>query len=452
MASIAEPGPSVDARRQLGRAARAHVTRSEQGEWSSSLRTRDALDVVLAQSARRVPDLVPIRHGRMSATPWTYYRGAAGVMASDLSARPHSGLVVQLCGDAHILNFGMWATPERNLSFDLRDFDETLPGPFEWDVLRLAASLEVLARDVELPPGAGRRAARSMAAAYRRRMREVADLGELEVWYDQVPVERFVDFFVPEERDLITRTIAERAAKRTSRGAARKLVEFVDGEARIVDHPPFRVRIDDPSERATDHAIFLAYRETLPEYRRQLLDRFTIVDVARQVVGVGSVGMRVFLVLLEGRSGDDPLFLQVKEAGPSVYEEHLGPSEHANHGQRVTVGRQKLQSAGDIFTGWTRAAGADVYVRQFRDMKVIPSPEAVGPRIDEFAVAAGTVLARAHARTGDAVAISAYLGKGDGFDRAVGRFAEAYADQNERDHAQLAAAISDGAVASAPGW
>jgi uncharacterized protein (DUF2252 family) len=373
-------------------------------------------------------------------------------MAADLATADHSGLEVQLCGDAHILNFGLWATPERNLSYDLRDFDETLPGPFEWDVQRLAASLEVLAREVGLPDGAGAKAAVAMGKAYRLAMRRAASKGELEIWYDQVPLDRFVDFFVAEEREEIVRDISVEARRRTSRGAARKLVRVVDGVARIVEDPPFRVRVDDPDERAGDAAIVEAYRATLPEYRRHLLDRFTVADVARQVVGVGSVGMQVFLVLFEGRNGDDPLFLQFKQAGPSVYEAHLGPSAHPNHGQRVVVGRQLMQSAGDIFTGWTHVEGGDVYVRQFRDMKVIPDPETIAPRLREFAVASGTVLARAHARTGDPVVIAAYLGRGDSFDRAMGRFAVAYADQNQRDHAALVAAIADDRVEAATGW
>ena len=444
--------PTADERRVAGRSARKRITRTALGDWDPAWRNHDALETILAQSRTRVPELVPIRHGRMSASPWTYYRGGAAVMAADLAGRPHSGLMVQLCGDAHVLNFGLWATPERSLSFDLRDFDETLPGPFEWDVQRLAASLVVLERDAGLPEGTGADAATAMAKAYRRAVATFAGFGELDIWYEQVRLDRFVDFFVAEERSEIALDIEKEARKKTSRGAAKKLVRFDDGVARIVDNPPFRVRIEDAAERAEDQAIVESYRATLPEPVGNLLDRFTVVDVARQVVGVGSVGMRVFLVLFEGRSGDDPLFLQFKEAGPSVYEAHLGPSTHTNHGQRVTVGRQLIQSAGDIFTGWTHVEGRDVYVRQYRDMKVIPDPASIGPRLAEFATACGTVLARAHARTGDAVALAAYLGTGTSFDQAIGRFATAYADQNDRDHAQLLEGIADGRVETAPGW
>lgn len=442
----------IDDRADAGRAARRVLTRTDLGAWHPSLRTQDALATVLAQSRERVPRLVPIRHGRMAHSPWTYYRGGAAVMAADLATRPHSGLEVQLCGDAHILNFGLWATPERSLSFDLRDFDETLPGPFEWDVLRLAASFVVLARDVGVADDDAVEAATLMARTYREAMHRFAAMGELEVWYEQVHIDRFVGFFVAEEREQITREITAEASRRTSRGAARKLVHLVDGRPQIVEAPPFRIRVSDPDERAGDDEIVASYAQSLPEHVRVLLDRFSVADVARQVVGVGSVGMEVFLVLLEGRSGDDPLLLQFKQAGPSVYEAHLGPSEHPNHGQRVTVGRKKIQSAGDIFTGWTHVDSGDVYVRQFRDMKVIPEPQTIAPRLPEFAVATGTVLARAHARTGDPVAIAAYLGSGRRFDRAVGHFALAYADQNQRDHAQLVAAIADGEVESAPGW
>ena len=276
MPSTTTRGSGMDERRDAGRAARVRVPRRALGEWDASRRTHDALEVVVAQSHDRVPELVPIRHGRMAATPWTHYRGAAAVMAADLATAEHSALEVQLCGDAHILNFGLWATPERNLSYDLRDFDETLPGPFEWDVQRLAASLEVLAREVGLPDGAGAEAAVAMGEAYRLAMRRAASMGELEIWYDQVPLDRFVDFFVPEEREDIVRDISVEARRRTSRGAARKLVRVVDGAPRIVEDPPFRVRVDDPDERAGDAAIVDAYRATLPEYRRHLLDRFTV--------------------------------------------------------------------------------------------------------------------------------------------------------------------------------
>lgn len=450
-AAINQPG-AVEQRREAGRAVRERLPRSALGDWDAGARTQDALATVLAQSADRVPELVPIRHGRMAASPWTHYRGAAAVMAADLASRPHSGLTVQLCGDAHILNFGLWATPERNLSYDLRDFDETLPGPFEWDVQRLGTSLVVLAREVGLDDGTGRDAAVQMARSYREGVRRLAGMDELDVWYEQVPLDRFVEFFVPEERERHVKEISKEARRRTNRGAARKLIEVVDGEPRITEQPPFRVRVTDRAEREGDHRIIEAYRASLPEYRRHLVDRFTVADVARQVVGVGSVGMQVFLVLFEGRNGDDPLFLQFKEAGPSVYEPYLGPSVHPNHGQRVVVGRQLIQSAGDIFSGWTHVDGGDVYVRQFRDMKVIPEPDTIAPRLAEFATASGTVLARAHARSGDAVPIAAYLGKGDAFDRAMGRFAVAYAEQNQRDHAVLAEAVADGAVEAAAGW
>jgi len=437
--------PSVDDRRATGRATRESLPRRAVGDWEPGARRHDALEIVLAQSATRVPELVQVRHGRMSASPWTYYRGAAAVMAADLAGRPHSGLTVQLCGDAHVLNFGLWATPERQLSFDLRDFDETLPGPFEWDVLRLVASLQVLALDLSsdgAPGPDGDAAVREAIAGYRAKLREYAELPFLDVWYDLHTADDLVGLVDPEEQDELAARIARAVRKLTERGQA---------GVRLVEAPPFRVHVADRDERLVDEVV-AAYRATLSEDRRYLLDRFTVVDVVRQVVGVGSVGMQVFLVLLEGSRDDDLLLLQVKQAGPSVYEEHLEPSRYPNHGQRVTVGRRVLQSSTDILVGWTRLGRADFYVRQFRDMKVVPSGEQVAPWLPQFARKCGHVLARAHARTGDALAIDAYIGKGAAFADATLRFSREYAKQTVRDHGRLLEAIGDGAVPSAPGW
>jgi uncharacterized protein (DUF2252 family) len=400
----------------------------------------------------RAPDLVPIRHGRMAASPWTYYRGAAAVMAADLTSRPHSGLTVQLCGDAHVLNFGLWATPERQLSFDLRDFDETLPGPFEWDLMRMVASLQVLAHDAGLTNA--KEADRAVLAAldgYRSGISQYAEARFLDIWYTQITAEDLLGVVVAEERADIASRLRKRARKRSNLGAAKKFTELVDGRARLVEAPPFRVR-DDSADQAVVAEAFAAYRLSLPEERRYLLDRYSLVDVVRQVVGVGSVGMRVYLLLLQGVRADDLLFLQVKQAGPSVYEAFLEPSRYANHGQRVTVGRRYIQSSTDIFVGWTSVKGIDFYVRQFRDMKVIPSSEQVTPWLRQFARKCGLVLARAHATTGDAVAINAYLGQGRTFDAAMVAFASAYARQNQQDRSQLVEAMRDGEIESAPGW
>jgi uncharacterized protein (DUF2252 family) len=388
----------------------------------------------------------------MAASPWTYYRGAAAVMAADLASRPDSGLTVQLCGDAHVLNFGLWATPERQLSFDLRDFDETLPGPFEWDVIRMVASLQVLAHHGGLTNAKEPdRAVRAALDGYRTGISRYADARFLDVWYEQITAEDLLSVVVAEERAEIAGRLHNRARKRSNVGAAKKFTEVVDGRVRLVEAAPFRVR-DDRADRAIVEEVLAAYRLSLPEERRYLLDRYVFVDVVRQVVGVGSGGMRVYLLLLQGAHPDDLLFLQVKQAGPSVYEAFLEPSRYSNHGQRVTVGRRFIQSSTDIFLGWTAVQGIDFYVRQFRDMKVIPSSEQVTPWLRQFARKCGLVLARAHATTGDAAAIDAYLGKSQTFDAAMVRFASAHALQNQHDHTQLVQAIRDGEIDSAPGW
>jgi uncharacterized protein (DUF2252 family) len=437
-------GLTVAERRAAGRAARGRLKRRELAGWERSDRT-DPLATISGQSDTRVAELVPIRHDRMAESPWAFYRGAAAVMASDLGSRPHSGLMVQLCGDAHLLNFGLWATPERQLSFELRDFDETLPGPFEWDVARLVASIVVLARDNDVRPRVAERAVAECLRAYRDRIARQARAKQLQVWYDLTTAADLIALFKPAERELIASHIARKAKRRTSAGAVRKLTERGDGTIRIME-PPLRVRLRD-DELALEEAIFATYRSSLPEYRRYLLDRFSIVDAVRQVVGVGSVGMQVFLVLLTGRDGSDRLFLQIKQAGASVYEPHLGASAHATHGERVVVGKRLIQSATDIFAGSTSVAGRDFYVRQFRDMKVIPRADIVAPRLAEFAAACGRVLARA--RAGDPIAIDAYIGRGRRFDAALHEFAVDYAEQTADDHRRLSDAIAAGTMASA---
>jgi len=442
---------TADERRASGKSARKRAPRSALGSWAGERRGHDALETILAQDKIRVPELVPIRHYRMSVSPWNYYRGAAAVMAADLAAQPDSGLTVQLCGDAHVLNFGLWATPERNLSFDLRDFDETLPGPFEWDVKRFAASIVVAARDNGLKPARAAAAVTAGVGAYCRRMRGYTTMPELDIWYDGVRVDNLIGYFEPADRGRISVHIEKKRERRTSRGAFAKLTEMANGRPRITVDPPLRVTISDAEQAELAGQLLAEYRLTLQEDRRILFDRFTETDTVRQVVGVGSVGMRVYLVLLEGRSGVDPLFLQVKQAGPSVYEAYTSPSRHDTHGARVISGKRLVQSATDIFVGWGSMAGKDYYVRQFRDMKIIPTTALIAPRLAEFATACGETLARAHARTGDPVAIDAYIGKGSKFSAAIGRFAAAYADQNERDHAQLVRAIQAGAVDCQPG-
>ena len=438
-------------RRGSGKAARKRAQRGALGYWSEGERTKDALETVLAQNTARVPELVPIRHQRMAVSPWNYYRGAAAVMAADLASQPSSGLTVQLCGDAHILDFGLWATPERNLLFDLRDFDETLPGPFEWDVKRFAASVVVAARQNRMKPARAEAAVAAGLDAYGRRMRRYAATSELDIWHDGMNVDRLISYFQPADRGRISIHIEKQRERRTSRGAFAKLTTMAHGRPRISTDPPLRITIGDEEQADLVDHLRADYRHTRQEDRRALFDRFTEVDTVRQVVGVGSVGMRVYLVLLEGRSGADPLFLQVKQAGPSVYEAHTQPGRHDNHGQRVINGKRVVQSATDIFVGWGSFHGRDYYVRQFRDMKIIPTTDLIAPQLAEFAAACGTALARAHARTGDPVAIDAYIGNGAKFADAVGQFARVYADQNHRDHAQLVSAIAAGAIESLPG-
>jgi uncharacterized protein (DUF2252 family) len=438
-------------RRACGKGARQQVPRGTLGYWDEKDRGHDALTTILAQNQIRDPELVPIRHQRMAVSPWNYYRGAAAVMASDLASQPHSGLEVQLCGDAHVLNFGLWATPERNLSFDLRDFDETLPGPFEWDVKRFAASLVVAARENRVKPARAAAAVTSGVEAYRRRMRRYATMPELDIWYDGMHVDSFISYFEPADRGRVSIHIEKKRQRRTSRGAFAKLTTMAHGRPRITEEPPVRVTIGDDEQAELVDRLLAEYRLTLQDDRQSLFDRFTEADTVRQVVGVGSVGMRVYLVLLAGRTGADPLFLQVKQAGPSVYEAHTQPSGYRHHGARVINGKRLVQSATDIFAGWGSLHGRDYYVRQFRDMKIIPTTDLIAPRLVEFATACGETLARAHARTGDPMAIGAYIGKGTKFAAAIGRFARSYADQNSRDHAQLVSAIAAGAVESLPG-
>ncbi len=406
--------------------------------------------VLVGQNDHRNPDLLALRHGRMAVSPWNFYRGAAAVMAGDLAAVPHSDLTVQLCGDAHVLNFGLWATPERNLSFDLRDFDETLPGPFEWDVARLAASIVVLARHNGLVDAAGIEAVDRAIGAYCERMAAFAGEGQMEIWYERVDVDWLLTHFDEPWQSELRNLVARQSVKRTNQGAFDKLTTVVDGERRIAERPPKLVHFDAPDRLAVVEEVFERYAATLRADRLHCLRQFHYVDVARQVVGVGSVGMRVALMLMEDRTGE-PLFLQVKQAAPSVYERHLARSTYDNHGARVINGQRLLQSATDMFVGWTRFEGRDFYVRQFRDMKIIPSTEQLAPVLADFATACGTVLAKGHARTGDAAAIAAYLGKGQGFTEAMERFAIRYADRTEADHAALVAAITTGSLPAEDG-
>jgi uncharacterized protein (DUF2252 family) len=434
-----------------GRSARKVVPRRALADWNPAGRGHDALTTILAQNEFRAAELIPIRHGRMAASPWTYFRGAAAVMAADLASTPNTGITVQLCGDAHVLNFGLWKTPERNLSFDLRDFDETLAGPFEWDVKRLVASLVVLARDHGLSEKVARQSVRAAFQGYADAIAGYATTPEIDIWYDRVDVEELVGHLAPYDADEIGGQIDAQARKRTSRGVSKKLTTVVDGHRKINEDRPFRTHLLQDEDVDPD-LLDATYRASVPDHIWSLLSRFDLTDAVRQVVGVGSVGMLVYLVLLEERRTLDPFFLQIKQAGPSVYEKFLEPSRYPHHGERVINGQRMIQSATDMFVGWTTNAGKHFYVRQFRDGKVIPKGETIADRLANFAAACGRVLARAHARSGDAAAIADYLGSGDKVGNAFVAFACAYADQNKRDHAQLAAGVAAGSIPAVPGW
>jgi uncharacterized protein (DUF2252 family) len=420
--------------------------------------------VLAAQAATRVPDLVPIRYGRMLASPFTFYRGAAAVMAGDLASTPGSGITVQACGDAHIANFGGFAAPDRRLVFGPNDFDETLPGPWEWDVKRMAASAEIAGRDVGLPAGRRRSIVTACVREYREGMRGFAAESHLEVWYDRLTASELVDRFGgrlgAKGRVLFAKPFA-RARRKTSVRAVRKLTERVGGELRFRSVPPlltpFR-ELFDPTG-ADDEATFVQrlldqYAAGLAPDRRFLFRTYRFVDLARKVVGVGSVGTRAWIVLLVGRDGRDPLVLQAKEARPSVLEAHLGASAFDNHAERVVQGQRISHAASDIFLSWQRSEGLDgaehdFYVRQLWDWKASADLSTMSEAgLHAYTRACGWSLARAHARSGDRLAIAAYLGAGPRFDRAMARFASAYADQNERDHARLAEAVAAGEVAA----
>ncbi|MFF1697176.1 DUF2252 domain-containing protein [Streptomyces sp. NPDC058257] len=439
-----------DERARQGRAARKYASRSSHGAWIPSADRPDPVAVLERQGAGRVQELLPIRYARMAASPFSFLRGAAAVMAGDLAVQWHSGLMVQLCGDAHLLNFGLFASPERTLLFDLDDFDETCPGPFEWDVKRLAASIAVAAGGNGHPEGRAREACLAAVAAYRASMRRLAGLGELAVWYERTDAQDLLPLIRSDRHRERAAATLDRARRRTSLRALGKLTEEVDGAPgvrRIIHDPPFLEPARAP-DLAAVRKIFGDYRSTLAEERRLLLDRYHFVDAARKVVGVGSVGTRCFIVLLAGRDADDPLFLQIKEAVRSVLEEHLPAGPYAHPGHRVVAGQRLLQAASDIFLGWmTGPQGRSYYWRQLRDMKGSADVEAMSPsELRSYARLCGTALARAHARSGDRVAIAAYLGGSDTFDRAIADFALRYAVQNAEDHAALTEAIASGVV------
>ncbi|MFF4355328.1 DUF2252 domain-containing protein [Streptomyces sp. NPDC001604] len=438
-------------RAERGKAARRRVARSAHAGWVPPVDRADPVAVLERQGRDRLPELLPIRYGRMAASPFAFLRGSAAVMAADLASRPHTGLTVQLCGDAHLLNFGLYASPERALLFDLNDFDETFPGPFEWDVERLAASVAVAGRANGHAEAKVRRATLEAVAAYRIAMRRLARRGELAVWYERIDADSLLPLVRSAGRRRQVASSLTRARRRTSLQALGKLTEVVDGRRRIIHDPPL-LEPTGASDMASLRKIFSDYRSTLSEERRLLLDRYRFVDAARKVVGVGSVGLRCFVVLLTGRDHSDPLFLQIKEARRSVWEEHLPHGPYVHPGHRVVAGQRLLQAGSDIFLGWMSGPqGRAFYWRQLRDMKGSADVAGMSPAdLLGYARLCGTALARAHARSGDRIAIAAYLGGADTFEQAVADFALAYADQTAKDHAALGAAIAAGVVAAAP--
>ena len=411
----------------------------------------DPVALLESQSADRLPELIPVRYGRMGVSPFTFYRGAALPMAADLAAAPTTGLIVMLCGDAHLSNFGLFASPERDELFDINDFDETLHGPFEWDLKRLAASLVVAGRSRAFSAHDNRHAVHRAMRSYRERMAGYARMRAIEVYYSSVDVSSILTFVSKRARPMIESAVHS-AAHHDSLHDLPKLTEIVDGNRRIVDHPPLIVHRDDLTNPLAA-SVLASYRESLEEDRRGLLDRYEMVDYAMKVVGVGSVGLGAFAVLFGGGSDDDPLFLQVKEAQASVYERFLGPSRQPTHGERVVVGQRRLQAASDIFLGSAVGPrGRNLYVRQLQDQKAGAVVEAM--TVDDLATwgeLCGWALARGHARSGEPSTIAGYLGDDTDFDHAMGTFAEAYADQTERDFAAFSDAIKSGRITAETG-
>jgi len=462
--------PSVEERRARGKEARAQTPLSAHAGWNVAPDRPDPVALLEEQNTTREQDLVPVRHGRMMVSPFTFYRGAARIMAADLKDTPRAGLDAQICGDAHLSNFGAFASPERQLLFDVNDFDETLPGPFEYDVKRMAASFTIAARNNGFTKADALATTRASVTAYREAMAGFGQMTTMEVWYAHLSADDItaaVRGAAKTKKDVKAAKQAEKAAKkartRDSLQALSKLGELVDGRYRIVSQPPIVIpeRELAPtyglSATEVERAVrqqFRAYRATLEDDRRHLLERFQFLDLARKVVGVGSVGTRAFIVLLQGRDQQDPLFLQVKEATASVLEDHLPKSRYKHHGERVVRGQRMMQAASDIYLGWT--VGLDTtrhfYWRQLRDMKASAEIETMSPAsLMTYANMCAWTLARTHARSGDPVAIAEYLGTSDKFDRSITDFSERYANQNERDYQEFVGAVRSGRLQATEG-
>jgi uncharacterized protein (DUF2252 family) len=472
MATTPEAHLSVEDRRARGKHAQSQVPVSGHAGWAPAADRPDPVGLLGEQNVTREPDLVPVRHGRMMVSPFTFYRGAAKIMAADLKDTPTAGLTVQLCGDAHLSNFGLFASPERALVFDLNDFDETLPGPFEYDVKRMAASFTIAARNNAFSTADMRAVTCASVRAYREAMAGFAQMRTMDIWYAHLSEDQLLTAArgtVAKQDKKLARALKraeknlQKAHTRDSLQALSKLAEVVDGRYRIVSQPPIVVPARDLAAIAginadeVDHLIreqLRTYQATLQEDRRHLLERFQVVDFARKVVGVGSVGTRAFIVLLQGRDQQDPLFLQLKEASASVLEGHLPKSRYAQHGQRVVHGQRMMQATSDIYLGWNKGVDTSrhFYWRQLRDMKASVEVEAMAPfGLNFYAGVCGWTLARAHARSGDPIAIAAYLGNSDKFDQSITDFCERYADQNEQDYQTFTKAIHNGNLEAVEG-
>ena len=470
MAQTKVKHPSVDERVARGKKYRKKVPVTSHTGWAPAPDRPDPVALLEEQNRTREQDLVPVRHGRMLISPFTFYRGAAKIMAADLKDTPRAGLASQLCGDAHLSNFGVFASPERTLLFDLNDFDETLPGPFEYDIKRMAASFTIAARNNGFTKEETRDVTLTSVRAYREAMAQFAQMRTLDIWYARLSEEQLMETMqlavatqkgkalkkAAQGMEKVARQNVAKAHTRDSLQALSKLAELDGGRYRIVSQPPIVIPVRELGDSyglsgdEVEHTIreqLRSYRATLPDDRRHLLERFEVIDVARKVVGVGSVGTRAFIALLQGRDDQDPLFLQVKEATTSVLEAHLPKSRYKQHGERVVQGQRKMQASSDIFLGWTKGAQENRYLywRQLRDMKGSAIVEAMKPLgMTLYANACGWTLARAHARSGDPIAIAAYLGKSDKFDVSITDFSERYADQNEQDYQAFAEAVRSG--------
>lgn len=442
---------SRDERIAAGKAMRNSVPRGSHAGWTPPANRRDPIDILKESNQDRLAELVPIRYGRMLQSPFTFLRGSAGLMASDLAATPTTGVRVQACGDCHLLNFGLFATPERNLIFDLNDFDETLPAPWEWDVKRLAVSFAVAVRDIHLSDKQAKAAAIECVRAYREQLREFSKMSPLDVWYFRLDAQSILDTSPDEQIKAKREEVIAKAKQRIGDYLYPKISEEVGGRRRLIDQPPVLFHVAEerePESQAIVQEALDLYRLSLPDERRVLFDRYRLEDIAVKAVGIGSVGTFCFVGLFFSAE-NHPLLLQFKQAGPSVLELYAGKSRYENHGQRVVVGQRLMQSASDIFLGWTRGRrGRDFFVRQLRDMKMSAQVE-VGASAKQsvlYAEMCGRTLAHSHAKSGDAALISGYLGKSDAFDQAIGEFAMAYADQTIKDHESLVKAVQAGSL------